>query len=323
MVFDEPSLNKSSSVAAGLFNPIIGKVMTRAWKSDLFFPGLLEFYPKAERFLGKRFFYEIPLYRPFSSVFEQNEWMSQSADPSFKSYIDAVFLTTTFGDEVNDPFGGLLLKQCGYLDVPQFMDAIRNLLKEKEAFQLRKFDAFRLETSTQGFKYEEMLAKKIVFCGGMMDKETDFFKWLPLRPLKGETLEVQFEKPLERIYNKGVYLAPAAFNSYRVGATYNPNDLTDAATVEGKQELSEKLDELLSIQYEIKSQNWGFRPCAHDRKLYLGRHPSIKDVFVFNGLGTKGVSLAPYFSNQLADFLEGTDDIDAEANIARIKRPAP
>jgi len=322
MVFDQPLLNKSSSVAAGLFNPIIGKVMTLAWKTELLYPALMEFYPKAEQFLASQFFYPIPLYRPFNSIFEQNEWMAQSADPFFQEYIDAIFLRSTYGDEVSDPFGGLLLKRCGYLDVPAFIQATKWLLESSGSYRAVKLDTKRLKIVNEGFEFEDIRSNKIVFCGGLMDKATDFFSWLPLRPLKGETLEIQLESLLKRMYNKGVYLAPSSASAlrYKVGATYDPKDLSEETTPTARKDLSEKLADLLVRPYKLASQEWGFRPSTADRKPYLGEHPLVKNMFVMNGFGTKGVSLAPYFSNQLTDFMEGNGAIDPEATIARIKR---
>ena len=49
----------------------------------------------------------------------------------------------------------------------------------------------------------------------------------------------------------------------------------------------------------------------------LGEHPKQKNLIIFNGLGTKGVSLAPYFSSQLANWLEGNGEIMPEVNIKR------
>jgi hypothetical protein len=40
-------------------------------------------------------------------------------------------------------------------------------------------------------------------------------------------------------------------------------------------------------------------------------------MFIFNGLGTKGVSLAPYFVKQLSEFIFLQKDINPEANIER------
>jgi hypothetical protein len=40
---------------------------------------------------------------------------------------------------------------------------------------------------------------------------------------------------------------------------------------------------------------------------------------VFNGLGSKGVALAPYFSLQLANFITEGTAIDKEVNLKRFK----
>src|SRR6478736_7266149 len=74
-VFDEPEKNRASLIAAGLFNPVTGKLMAKTWKADRLFSYLHSFYSEAEKLLNCRFYYPFPLYRPFISVEEQNEWM--------------------------------------------------------------------------------------------------------------------------------------------------------------------------------------------------------------------------------------------------------
>ncbi len=323
LVYDQPTQNKSSSVAAGLFNPITGKVMVRTWKSEILFPALHHFYKDAENFSNSKFFYPMPLYRPFNTVFEQNEWMAQSANISFKEYIDTISVKSMFGTEVVDHFGGLLLKQCGYLDVPVFINAVRGCLVSQQVYREELFDSNSISIVDGAFSYKNIVATKIVFCGGMEDKATNYFSWLPLRSLKGETLQIKVGTPLNRLYNKGLYIAPHSIHgNYKVGATYDPQDKSTTTTENARVEIESKLNELLINPYEIVSQEWGFRPCANDRKPYVGEHPTIKNMYVLNGLGTKGVSLAPYFSNQLADSMEGKSETDPEANIARIKRIA-
>ncbi len=76
---------------------------------------------------------------------------------------------------------------------------------------------------------------------------------------------------------------------------------------------------LLKTPYKFISQDWGFRPTTPDRRPILGEHPDLKNVIIFNGLGTKGVSLAPYFSAQLANWLSGKAEIQPEVNIKRFK----
>jgi glycine/D-amino acid oxidase-like deaminating enzyme len=49
----------------------------------------------------------------------------------------------------------------------------------------------------------------------------------------------------------------------------------------------------------------------------IGPHPDENDLFVFNGLGTKGVSLAPWCAARLADYVTGAGSLPDELNISR------
>src|SRR5690242_14830905 len=71
LVIDNPDKNISSTVAAGLFNPVTGKRMVKTWLADTLFPYLHEFYRSAEKLTGQSFFHPKLLYRPFSSIEEQ------------------------------------------------------------------------------------------------------------------------------------------------------------------------------------------------------------------------------------------------------------
>jgi glycine/D-amino acid oxidase-like deaminating enzyme len=79
------------------------------------------------------------------------------------------------------------------------------------------------------------------------------------------------------------------------------------------------LKELIRLPYEIVDQNWGIRPTTPDRRPLLGSHPTYENRVILNGFGTKGVSLAPFFSGQLAAWLEGESEITPEVNIRRYK----
>ncbi len=320
MVFDEPTQNRSSAIAAGLFNPITGKLLTRTWMADKLFNELDGFYKSAEQSLQHRFFYPQPLYRPFQSIEEQNQWMGLSSDATISPYVDKVFTESKYGHQVNDVFGGLLLKQCGFLDVREFMRAVRNYLQISNSFVLEPFDDRQLEIGLSQVFYKEYRAEKIIFCNGISSLSSTLLPNLPIRPLKGETLLVELAEVPELIYNRGVYMVPAAeTNQYRVGATYETKNLSNSTTEAGRMELEQKLKVLLKTPYKFISQDWGFRPTTPDRRPILGEHPDLKNVIIFNGLGTKGVSLAPYFSAQLANWLSGKAEIQPEVNIKRFK----
>ncbi|HTH57948.1 MAG TPA: FAD-dependent oxidoreductase [Cyclobacteriaceae bacterium] len=318
-IFDLPEENRASSVAAGLFNPITGNRMTKSWSAEKMFPALFQFYREAERRLERKFLYEEPIYRPFISVEEQNEWMAQSENPAVKPFVKEVFTSAAYEQAVN-PFGGIVINQSGYLDVNAFMEAVRVELKKKDAYSNALFDPTQIKIKNNAIEYAHLTATSIVFCEGVRAAQNPFFHWLPIRPLKGETITISLDQRPEAIFNRGVYLVPTSKdNSFIVGATYQGNDDTPVITAAAKAELEEKLKGLITMQYQVTHQSWGIRPTTPDRKPILGAHPLYKNLVVFNGLGTKGVSLAPYFSALLADWFEGRAEIQNEVNIQRFK----
>jgi glycine oxidase len=320
MVFDETTANRSSIIAAGLFNPITGKLMSRTWMADKIFPEVNRFYSWAEEYLGHHFFHQQPIYRPFISIEEQNEWMGKSANHSLREYIQEVFTQSMYSHQVHDPFGGILLKNCGYLDMRAFLGAVRNHLFAKDSFIQERFDETRLAVTSTKVRYQDIEADKIIFCNGTAIKQSHLGGWLPIRLLKGETLEIETSERLELIYNRGVYMVPMPEpNRYKVGATYETKLLTPEVTEAGRLELEHKLRELINVPFKVVNQEWGFRPTTPDRKPIIGLLPEYENVVIFNGLGTKGVSLAPYFSGHLLDWIAGKSEILPEVNINRFK----
>jgi hypothetical protein len=49
----------------------------------------------------------------------------------------------------------------------------------------------------------------------------------------------------------------------------------------------------------------------------IGVHPKLENVVLFNGMGAKGASIAPYWANQLFLFLEKEQPLLKEVNIER------
>jgi glycine oxidase len=318
LVFDRPEDNHASAVAAGLFNPFTGRIMARTWLSDTLFPYLFSFYQEAEKLLDQKFFFPQPLYRPFLSVQEQNGWMGKSADLPFAPYIEEIFWGPKVAN-INDPHGGLLLKYSGYVDVPGFLKKVRAFLRASDSYREERLDEQQLLVHEDSVRYEEIIASGAIFCEGMGVTRNRFFSWLPINPLKGETIRIQ-AVPLHYIINRGVYIVPAGMpNEFTIGATYDFTSNSPGITTAGREDLEGKLKELLTIPYRVTGQNWGLRPTTLDQKVMIGYHPHWRNLLIFNGLGTKGVSQAPYFSGQLAGWLEGKNEIMREVNIQRYK----
>jgi glycine oxidase len=318
LVLDDPSQNRSSAVAAGLFNPVTGKNMVKTWLADAVFPAFNEYYSRAEHLTGKSFFHKRPLYRPFSSVEQQNEWMGRTADESYNEYVSRISPAGNYVGKVKDQFGGITFKQTGYLDTTTYLKAVREYLNERAAFELAVFDPDKLEVRQNDVAYINVRARKIIFCQGVQNALNPWFRHIPVKSLKGEFLTVQSDFKNDVILNRGVYMVPGTgTNEWRVGATYNHNDQSPETTAAAREELTRKLEDLISMPYTITGQQWGVRPTTPDRKPIVGTHPQYKSLVIFNGFGTKGVSLAPYFSEVLIRWVENKGTIDKEADVTR------
>ena len=316
VVIDRPHENSASRVAAGLFNPITGRHMTLTWMADTLFPYLHEFYKQAEQITGATFFHSMPLYRPFISIEEQNEWMGKSASASIAPYVKTVHTSSIDEDRVQNKFGGLMIDQCGYVNTVKFSEAVRVYIQQTNTLVEKDFEEDDVIVEEDFIRYQQFMAQKIIFCQGERATTGKFFSWLPIRPLKGETLSIATPSLVSKIYNRGVYVVPEI---WKVGATYQFNDTSPSVTETGRAELIAKLNELVSFPYQVVGQSWGMRPTTPDRRPIIGAHPEYPCVVIFNGLGTKGVSLAPYFSKVLTAWLENGVPVNKEVDIHRYK----
>ncbi len=318
-VFDEPENNRASAVAAGLYNPITGRVMTRTWKADTIFPFMEKFYGEAEGKLSEKFLFPVPVYRPFVSAEENRQWKIKGESEEMKKFISMFHDTPSFVKQVINPFGGIEIAHSGYLNVRSWVASIRKLLQKQESYCAGYFRDEDLNINTV-VQYGDWEAGKIVFCNGLAATRSRWFNWIPLKPLKGEILDVRIDVGLDRIYNRGAFLVPAAEQGiYKAGATYVHAPFSESTTHEARQDLTTRLEQLIRLPFEVLHQEWGIRPATPDRRPVLGVHPANKNVIIFNGLGTKGVSLAPYFARHLSDWMEGQRELNHEVNIFRFK----
>ena len=71
------------------------------------------------------------------------------------------------------------------------------------------------------------------------------------------------------------------------------------------------------MPFEVTGRRAGIRPIIKDYKPVLGMHPQYSQLGIFNGLGSKGTLIAPFFARQMADFLKGETALDKEVSLQR------
>jgi glycine/D-amino acid oxidase-like deaminating enzyme len=316
LVFDMPEENYSSSVAAGLFNPVTGRRFVKTWKADTLFSFLHDFYPEAEKQLDSKFFYPLPWYRPFVNVQEQNKIKSDISGKEESSFmINANFESKAL--RIDEDLGGAHVKSAGFLDIPVFMESVRKRIRENGKYIQNHFVEENLKMKVEAIQYEEFISDKIIFCNGVNASGSQLFGWLPFRPVKGELIFTTISPSLEFIYNRNLFVFPFKNEIHKVGSTYDWERIDTIPTEESKKMLENKLNAILDVNFKTINHIAGIRPATKDRRPFIGRHPRFENIGIFNGLGSKGVSLGPYFACKFIDSLESNTEIEFEANIKR------
>ncbi|WP_149276782.1 NAD(P)/FAD-dependent oxidoreductase [Pareuzebyella sediminis] len=314
------SSQSSSMVAGGLYNPVILKRFTLAWRAKEQMDLAAIFYTHLEKKLQVTIDYKVPVLRRFASVEEQNLWYEALDKPSLEYFLSPKIipnknpcLSATLG------FGEVLY--TGRVDTSLLIRAYSRYLADQEELVPESFDYSQLEIQSDFFQYGGHTFKNLVFAEGFGLKKNPFFNYLPLNGTKGELLTIKAEGLQEdRVIKSSVFIIPLQDDMYRVGATYNWKDKESEPTENGKQELLRKLKTFINCDFEVMNHSAGIRPTVADRRPLVGRHPEYKNLFVLNGLGSRGVLIAPYASEQLYNLIEFDRSLNPEMDIARFSK---
>lgn len=319
LVVDEEADSSSSRVAAGLCNPVVFKRLTQSWMIEEVLPLAKEFYRNQEKLLEDNFYFDIPIYKLFVDEKEQQFWKQKSNEPHLFDWIDNKVEFPFDAAHLTYPFGAAKTLQSGFLKTTGWLDKFRNFLIKKEAYLTSKFDYDKIELKENGVSWNGYSAKKIIFCEGYQSINNPYFDWLPFKLTKGEVLTINFKNlKVDYAINKGTFLLPFD-EHYKFGATYNWDDIDNESTEVGKEQLLKRAARFINDEIEIIEHKAGVRPTVLDRRPLLGIHPEHKQLAVFNGLGTKGVMLAPYFANKMTNFILKDEPLPEEVNISRFK----
>jgi len=313
----DSSVRTSSKVAGGMFNPVVLKRFTSIWESEAQLNLANSFYTEVEKMLGNSFYHNLPIHRKFASIEEQNNWFQACDNPSTSVFLNEELYKDTFPHIKSSYYFGEVY-QTGFLDVAKYVALYQNFLTDSELFIRESFVYEDLQLLESSVKYKDISAEQVVFAEGFSLQNNPYFNYLPLDGTKGELLYVRIPKlKLKVIIKSGVFIIPIGNDIYKVGATYNWFDKSDDVTNDAYEELIAGLETLLDCEYEVVEHFAGIRPTVKDRRPLVGQHYECKNVYVLNGLGTRGVLLGPYLADKLIQNIENNVPLDRNIDVAR------
>ncbi len=320
MIFDNDWQDAACKVAAGVINPITGKRLVKSWRSDIAMPFAKKYYENLQKDFGASFYQERKILQLCKSKEEVELWESRKKEAEYADFLSQYFAPKTFA-ELNDNFGSFIINHSAWVEAPAAMDAFRKYFLEKNILRLENFDHKAIKIEKDFFEYKILKAKKIIFCEGWKAIENPYFSWLPYRPAKGEILNLVADKDLgEHIVHREKWLMKFRNSTYRVGSSWDRENFRNGQPTESaKAEIFNALPSIAgqNVNWKILSAEAGVRPCTATTKPHLGEHPKIKNLHSFNGFGSKGYALSPYFAEHFADYLDGKISLDKESDLAR------
>lgn len=311
----------ASNIAAGIINPITGRKYVKSWRIEQFLPIARQTYAEISDFLSLKVAHEKDIFRGLYNIKDENTWEGRKSDAIAGQYIVDQPSIDEYEGKINGILSYGVLRGGMQIQLPIIIKGYRDWLLNERLMLEDKFDYDQLIIDEDRVHYKGIEANHLIFAEGYQSQFNPHFNYLPFEPAKGDVLIIKIEgRPFDNILRHKVFIAPIDDEHYWVGSDYRWTFEDDSPDPKKKDELIETLDKILNVPYEIIKHIAGIRPCVKGRRPFLGKHPDTQRLSIFNGLGTKGASLGPYWANHLVKHLEGDIELDDEVNIDRFQK---
>lgn len=313
VVIDEAQPHTASRIAAGIINPVSGRRFEIAWEYDRVYPFAQQTYRALEAALHTEIFVERDIWTVFPSAQMQQAFDAKTHN---SGYIQAA-VENRYADVLLQEHSAAIIKGAN-VQMQNLIPAYRKYLLKRECLYENAFDFTQLQLKEDHVVYRGIAARRIIFCEGPGIAQNPYFSFIPFLPNKGEALQIKVPGFLTTdIIKKTIMLVPQAPEHFWVGSTFEWDYPHLEPTAIKRELLEQGLQQLLKVPYEVVGQLSAVRPSTTDRRPVAGLHPQYPLLGVFNGMGTKGCSLAPLTAWQLVQQLEKQVEMPAEIQIKR------
>lgn len=324
LVYDDARPASASRVAAGIINPVSGRKFELAWLYDIIFPEAEQTYRAMEKELGITCFYEREIWNVWPSAQMRDAFeraVAEERRPDELSTLSSSYMFTPsflrYETLLHQPFGAGIVKGAN-VQLNQLLPAWRKALQSREQLREERFETAALETGGNGVRYKDVQAEGVIFCEGVESPANPYFSGLKFLPNKGEALLVKIPGLVTKdIIKKSITLVPMEDDIFWAGATFSWDYPDAGPTAAARASLEESLQQLLHIPYTVIDHIAAVRPSGMDRRPFVGMHPQHPQVGIFNGMGSKGCSLAPWAAARFCRHLLEAAPLRPEIDIKR------
>lgn len=320
LIVDHDTGKSASRSAAGLVNPITGQRFTIDPRFEIFLSFAKTLYQSLGDFFDTRFFSKTSLLRIFDTEQELTNWQRKNIRSGYIASLPDKFKGTIDHYGLIVPHGGYYQNFCARLDVELLLNNLKTFFESTGSFVRTAFSYNDIVSKGPQFYWHGCKFNHIIFCEGFRAIENPLFSWLPFQPSKGEilTLKTVYTLP-EEIIMRGRWLLPLGNGRHQLGATCQWMPIDENPSKTAKIDLLESFKKMFRdpIKFDIDEHKAGIRPNTRDKQPFIGKHPVIPGISIFNGFGSKGVLKIPQYASMFADHLIKHRSLPQEADVAR------
>ncbi|MEM9172242.1 MAG: FAD-dependent oxidoreductase [Pseudomonadota bacterium] len=294
----------ASQAAAGLITPVIGKNLKPVPRFGQWLSAAIEHYRAEERTYDIAILHRQHARRLLTTSKEQCVWDKRS-----KLGLPFARPTGDANDIWPQPLAAgqwLTLAPCYRLNVARYLQHVTAQLHQDNALIESSLIDADIDVENGGITIDslQLRARQLVFCRGAADQTNPWFDALHWRCANGEVIELRTPKTLvQRIHAEGYWLTPIDARRALFGATYNWESPTSTPSTAAREVLRQSFSKLFGFDPDICDQRAGTRPIVAGRRPVLAQAPAHDNLYLFNGLGSRGALTAPGLALALTNHL--------------------
>lgn len=316
LIIDREDQATASKVAAGLVTPVTGKRLVKSDEYDEYWLTALLFYRRVEHETQTALFAEEDMIRLFEDEASRSAFVARSEAEGVAG-IELWQGTVQYGGR-SQP--GIKMSPAGRLNVKGYLQATKSYFSAIGSYQQQEVNLDtdllttdgRVELSTHGIS-----ADRLICCQGA--QTTTLFPSVPNNPSRGDILTVtipDFDRT--EVVHRSIWIAPNADGSQTVGSTYDRKHRQPEPTESGRNEVLKKLGRVVEGTVAVSGHVAAVRPTMKDYEPVIGQHAASKNLWILNGLGSKGTLRAPLLARELKQAIEGRKLTRSRRDVRRL-----
>ena len=296
--------HSASRIAAGLINPFIGPKLNPPPAFGKCMESNFQFFRKWEEEFGEKLYKSESLIRIFTSQKQANKWIDLTKNETTSKYT----LSLIPGKKL-EKLG--IKAKYGAGETKVFRLNIENFLRLSR-LKLKSINSWNEEIfkPTDGSE-----ADAIIFAEGYNVCDNPYFNWLPFAPAQGEILELS--GPDLPAMSNGTWFLPSSTKRFLAGSTWKHTNLKSGPTKLGYDTIYENLKFMPISQYKKTNHLSGIRSGTKDRNPIIGRHPKFRNLYVFNGFGSRGSTIIVKYADHMANLIINSSRLPVEIDLHR------